>query len=148
MTTNSPENRLLALLRHMTSLPLLHGPKDVKLSPPAVALLTWIDRSPGCGVLDIAKGLRLAAPTISVGIRRLEKGGWLERRRDLQDRRARPLFLTSQGMAAMQQVRAHRTDMLKFFLSGLTSGEQEQLLDLLDRAITAMETNLVTGPEK
>ncbi len=145
MTDTPPENRLLALLRHMTTLPLMRLPEDIGLSPPAVGLLSWVDRTPGCGVLDIAKGLHLAPPTISVGIRKLEKEGWLERRRDPADRRARPLYITPKGEELMLRVRAHRAEMLKFFLSGLSPVEQDQLLDLLDRAITKMAENLGTN---
>jgi DNA-binding MarR family transcriptional regulator len=147
MTPNSPENRLLALLRHMGTLPLMRLPETVELSPPAVGLIGWVDRSPGCGVLDIAKGLHLAPPTISVGIRKLEKSGWLERRHDPNDRRARPLYLTPKGEELMQRVRAHRTQMLKFFLDGLPPTEQEQLLDLLERAISIMAENLASKHE-
>jgi DNA-binding MarR family transcriptional regulator len=136
------ENRLLSLLRHLGTLPLLHIPDDIKLSPPAIAQLAWVSRSPGCGVLDIAKGLNLSPPTVSVGINRLVKEGWLERQNDPKDQRSRPIFLTAKGEAMMAHVRQRRNEMLGFFLSGLTADEQEQLLNLLERAVTEMERKL------
>ena len=136
------ENRLVALLRKLATLPLLRTPEDIKLTPPAVALLTWVSRSPGCGVQDIAKGLNLSPPTISVGIRRLVRGGWLERRTDPNDLRARPIFLTPEGDHLVKRIREHRTDMLSFFLSGLAADEQEQLISLLEQAMTEMERKL------
>jgi DNA-binding MarR family transcriptional regulator len=139
------ENRLLALLRHLGSLPVLHIPNDVELSPPGVAQLTWVSRSPGCGVLDIAKGLRLSPPTVSVGIRRLVEAGWLEQRTDPNDLRARPIFLTKKGEELVNRMREHRAKMLRFFLSGLTEDEQEQLLELLERAIKGMERKISEG---
>jgi DNA-binding MarR family transcriptional regulator len=146
--SDSLENRLLVLLRHLGTLPLLHIPDDIKLSPPAIAQLAWVSRSPGCGVLDIAKGLNLSPPTVSVGINRLVKDGWLERQNDPKDQRARPIFLTVKGKTMMAHVRQRRSEMLKFFLSGLTADEQEQLLNLLERAVTEMERKLNgTGSE-
>ena len=138
-----PETRFINLLKHISSLPIFRLPEDVELSAPAVALISWISRSPGCGVLDIAKGLQLTPPTISVGIRRLEKEGWLERRSDPEDRRARPLFLTQKGEQLVAHVRKHRAQMLKTFLSGLTLEEQEQLLRLLERGAKALASGLV-----
>ena len=137
-----PEDRLLRLLNHMSSLPLAHAPfKEHNLTPAQFTLLGWVTRYPGCGVLDIAKGLRLAPPTVSVGIRRLARAGWLERRHDPGDRRARPLYLTPEGEKLVEKVIAHRNHILKLFLSGLALGEQEQLLDLLERGVRAVETS-------
>ena len=141
-STETPEARLLSLFRRIRSLPMSHIPEDVDLSPPAFFLLNWVSRSPGCGVLDIAKGMRLAPPTISVGTRRLVKAGWLERRQDPQDRRGKPLFLTPEGEGLIDHVRQHRYQMLNLFLSGITPDEQEQFLSLLEKAINAMEASL------
>ncbi len=139
---SNPETRLLELLQAMKSMPFLHLPEGIHLSPPAITLLGWVARSPGKGVLDIAKDLSLSPPTVSVGIRRLARGGWLERRSDPQDRRARPIYLTPKGEEVMKQVHQHRTQMLRFFLSGLSTSEQEQLVHLLERAVSSMEEAL------
>ena len=78
-------------------------------------------------------------PTVSVGVRRLIKDGWMEQRDDPNDGRARPLFLTEKGDAFVNSIRQHRTQTIKLFLSGLSTDEQEQLISLLDRAINALE---------
>jgi DNA-binding MarR family transcriptional regulator len=136
--TTSPENHLYNILRHITTLPLMQLPENIELSRPATTLLSWVSTSPGCGVVDIARGLQLSPPTISVGIRRLVKGGWLERRYDPEDRRARPIYLTPKGEEFMARLRAHQTVMFRIFLSGLNDDEQVQLLGLLERAVDAM----------
>ena len=82
----------------------------------------------------------MTPPTVSVGIRRLIKDGWIEQKSDPNDRRARPLFLTEKGQTFMDLIQEHRTQMIKRFLSGLSCNEQEQLISLLDRAISALET--------
>lgn len=142
-----PETRFVNLLKHISNLPLVHLPKDIELSPPAVAVMLWISRSPGCGVLDIAKGLGLTPPTISVGISRLESAGWLERHSDPEDRRAHPLFLTPKGEQLVGRVRAHRTSMLRIFLSALSREEQEKLLHYLERGVKALAVGVVEDNE-
>jgi len=138
-TITNPEDRLSNLLQRLSSIPIMMPPKESPLSMPQAMLVNWVARTPGCGVLDIAKGLNLTPPTVSVGIRKLVKSGWLEQREDPNDRRARPIYLTDKGQAFAAGMKAHRTDMLKQFLSGLTNDEQEQLICLLDRAVTALE---------
>ncbi len=140
--TNStqPENQMLLLLKRMSALPMMKPPSESPLSMPQVTMLNWVARSPGCGVRDIAKGLHVTPPTVSVGIRRLVQDGWLEQRSDPDDRRARPIFLTEKGGELIETIREYRTQMLKLFLSGLERDEQDQLICLLDRAITSLET--------
>jgi DNA-binding MarR family transcriptional regulator len=106
---------------------------------PQAMMVNWVARAPGCGVLDIAKGLNVTPPTISVGVRRLVKDGWLEQRMDPDDRRARPIFLTEKGDTFVETMKDHRSQLLRHFLSGLTDEEQEQLICLLDRAVSALE---------
>jgi len=134
----TPETRLSNLLRHLSTLPLLQLPDDIELSRPAITLLTWVSASPGCGVIDIAKGLQLSPPTISVGIRRLIQGDWLKRRSDPKDRRTSPIYLTPKGDDFLLRLRKHQTRMFKVFLSGLTMDEQDLLLSLLERALESM----------
>jgi len=64
---------------------------------PQLILLDWIAASPGCGIQEIATGLGLTAPTVSVGVRRLETAELLEHRPDPQDGRAIQLFLPSRA---------------------------------------------------
>ncbi len=140
MTENQkPEIQVMKLLQRMSALPMMAPPKESPISMPQAALLNRVARFPGCGVLDIAKGLNLTPPTVSVGIRRLIKDGWLERRSDPHDRRARPLYLTAKGADFVSAMNDHSTKMLKLFLSGLSNEEQEQLIGLLDRAVSALE---------
>ncbi len=135
----TPEERLLKLLQRMRAIPVLRPPQESPLSMPQVAVLRWVAQFPGCGVRDIARGLHVTPPTISVSVRRLVEDGWLEQRSDPHDRRARPLYPTAQGRQYLEVLRKHHNRMLKIFLSGLTPDEQETLIDLLGRAITALE---------
>jgi len=117
-TLMKPENRMLDLLKRMSKLPMMKPPSESPLSMPQVTMLNWVARSPGCGVREIAQGLHVTPPTISVGVRRLIKDGWLEQKNDPDDRRSRPLFLTDKGEAFVDIIQQHRAQTIKSFLSG------------------------------
>ena len=134
-----PENQMLDLLKRLRKLPMMKPPSESPLSMPQVSMLNWVARSPGCGVRDIAQGLHVTPPTVSVGVRRLVRDGWLEQKNNPDDRRVRPLFLTDKGQAFVGIIHDHRSNMIKLFLSGLAENEQGQLILLLDRAISALE---------
>jgi len=106
---------------------------------PQLALLDRAARSPGCGLQELADGLGLTAPTVSVGTHRLEEAGLLERQADPADGRAIRLFLSARGQALQQQAHTFRLDKMQRLLAGLTPDEQETLLALLERAVDAAE---------
>ncbi len=109
---------------------------------PQLALLDWIAGSPGSGIQEIAAGLELTAPTVSVGVRRLQEAGLLERRVNPQNGRAIQLFLTAEAQALCRRARSFRCEKARRLLAGLTPQEQGTLLDLLERAIAAVEADL------
>lgn len=134
------EDNLLDLFDRLRKLAFDQNPlQDSGVTMSQLALLNWVTASPGCGVQDIADGLDLTAPTVSVGVRRLEKAGLLERQPDPQDGRAIQLFLTTQGQELCQQVRAFRREKMRLLLKGLTAEESTTLVTLLEHAISTAE---------
>jgi MarR family transcriptional repressor of mexAB-oprM operon len=136
------EDRLLNLLNRLRML----GPgqpafedEDVPVTPSQLVLLDWVAESPGCGVQEMATGLGLTPPTVSVGVRRLEKAGLLERQPNPQDGRSIRLFLTSQGETLYRRAQDFRRGKVRQLLSGLTPQEQETLMELWGRALSAAE---------
>ncbi|MBN2500328.1 MAG: MarR family transcriptional regulator [Anaerolineales bacterium] len=142
MSTEMPENRLLAILKELRSLPILQPSDDFPLSPPQIALLNWVALSPGVNVLDIAHSLNVTPPTISVAARRLSEDGLLESQQDPDDRRIRRLYLTNAGQELVNQVWEHRSQTMKSFLAGLEPAEQIQLIKLLERGLRALKLSL------
>ena len=134
------EDRLLSIFGRLRKLALGQNPlADSGVTGPQLALLDWIAASQGCGVQEIATGLDLAAPTVSVGVRRLEDAGLLERQPDPQDGRAIRLSLTAQGQTLQERALAFRREKMRCVLAGLTTEEAETLLALLERALSSAE---------
>ena len=139
MTDNAPD-RLLSLFELLRKLALDQHPlQDSGVTMPQLALLDRVAASPGCGIQEVASGLGLTAPTVSVSVRRLEAAGLLERRPDPQDGRAIQLFLTAQGQALHERAHAFRRAKMQRLLAGLTTAESATLLALLEKAINAAE---------
>jgi DNA-binding MarR family transcriptional regulator len=61
----------------------------------------------------------------------LEKLGLVERRRNPADRRSHALYLTEQGLAAVEQVRAVTAEHEAEFGAGLTGAQRAELVSLL-----------------
>ncbi len=139
----SAEDRLMALLGRLRKLGLGQNPlEDAGVTMPQLALLDWVAASLGCGIQETAAGLGLTAPSVSVGVHRLEAAGLLERRPNPQDGRAIQLFLTDRGQALHQRARAFRREKMRRLLMGLTPEDRATLLALLEQAISATEEEI------
>lgn len=148
MTHAAPrrEDELLTLMERLQKLAFNQNPlRDSGVSMPQRTLLDWIVASPGCNVREVAEGLSLTAPTVSVGVRRLEDGGLVERRPDSQDGRAIQLFPTEQGQELSTIARRFRQEKMQRLLKGLTAEEGATLVTLLERAVGAAEEDAQSG---
>ncbi len=89
----------------------------------------------GDGINQAAIAERLDLEPISVCrlVDRMEAGGWVERRLDPGDRRARLIFLTDQAAPALELLRGSKETILDDALAGFTEDEKETLVALLAR---------------
>jgi DNA-binding MarR family transcriptional regulator len=139
--TSQTAERFLQIMNRMRKLGLGDSSSSTtQVSPAQMALLDWIAASDGCGVQDIAEGLGLTPPTVSVGVKRLEYSGFLKRKPNPQDKRAVQFFLTAKGQSAQQQAQGFRRKKMEIILSGLAPEEQEILLSLLEKALQTAES--------
>ena len=122
-------------------------PKEANISPSQLALINYAASNPGCGVQTMAERLRLSTPTVSIGVRQLEKSGFMERQPDPQDGRAVHLFLTPTGQELHQSTQEFRCQKFEQLLTGLTTPERTTLLDLLERAIHYVENKEQGDPK-
>jgi DNA-binding MarR family transcriptional regulator len=142
-------NKFVNLIKRLRKLGLdAYALKNVSISTAQMTLLDWISTSPGCGVQDIANALKQTAPTISVGVRKLEKSKLVERKSNPLDRRSVQFFLTPKGDVLQKQIQRYHHRKFQLLLSGLIPQEQERLLKLLEKAILIAESKLLKNEVK
>ena len=135
------QERFIGIFRRLEGLEMQNAPiKQLKLSMPQIALMRCLARMPGSHAQEVAEAMGLTAPTISVSLRKLEEEGWLHREPDPDDGRAMRHYLTEKALEAIEAVKQFRQDKVAEFLTSLTTTEQEQLLALLEKALSRLET--------
>jgi DNA-binding MarR family transcriptional regulator len=139
-TPQSTHDRLIGLFARLQSLGLgrPHIQKE-GLSLPQFGLMMCIMQTPGIRVHQVAEMLNVSTPTVSVAVRKMERLGWLRRKNDPDDKRAARLFLSAKAEIVAKQVGIRRRKYINEFMEALTGTEQDQLLSLLEKAITNME---------
>lgn len=135
------ESQFQRLLRRLREIGPGQPPfEEVGISPAQLTLLEWVAAAPGCSLQDMADGLALTPPTVSVGVRKLEEVGLLERRPNPADGRAWQFDLTKAGTTLWERVQHYRSEKTRRLLAGLTPQEQQTLLALLERALDSAES--------
>jgi DNA-binding MarR family transcriptional regulator len=84
-----------------------------------------ITQSELADVLDVEK------PTLGRLLDRLEAKGWVERRTDPADRRAKRVCLTGEVQGTMRSLRAIASDLRLAALAGLEEAERQRFVDVL-----------------
>ncbi len=138
--TKLAEERFYELMKRVRKLGLDTYPQENKtVSLSQMAFLDYIAGLPGCGVHDIASGMQLTPPTVSVSVRKMEANQLLERKPDPIDGRAVKLFLTRRGQTLQRRIKAYLTQKFRRLLAGLSPQEQDMLLQLLEKALQVAE---------
>ena len=105
-------------------------------------VLAHLQRNEGINQIGLADLLDIEAITLCRTIDRMEEGGWVERRADPNDRRARLLFLTERARPFIADMRAIAEEIYGEALAGLPADTRKTLTEIL----TAMRTNLSARP--
>ncbi len=91
---------------------------------------------------------QLTPGSVSVAIDRLEEKGWVERRNDPGDRRARIVHLTAEGERLIGEAFAKHAAALETATSGLTPEEKSEAVRLLKKLGLRAEEVLRSCPGK
>lgn len=104
------------------------------------SVLASLRRMDGAQQKTLAQRLDVAPITLARHIDRLEADGWVMRQDDVQDRRAKRVFLTDKGREILSTLQVLGAQVRQEALNGLSAADEQQLLTLLLR----MRTNLST----
>ena len=110
--------------------------EEIRMPAPQAFLLMWIYDNPGSGIVDISRGLRVAPPTITVGLHGLAAKGLVHRERSEKDRRAKVVVLTKKGQEYATKLANIRIDYMNELLSSLSENEQEIFFQIVEKIYT------------
>jgi MarR family transcriptional regulator for hemolysin len=110
-------------------------------------VLAHLQRHEGINQSGLAEILEIESITLGRLIDRMEEAGWVERRPDRNDRRARLLYMTDKVAPMMQRMHALAEETRNEALSGLSPVERDALLDQL-RRVRANLSDRVPGAAK
>ncbi len=95
--------------------------------------LSYLARNEGINQAGLADLLEIRPMTLVRQIDRMEDAGWIERRPDPGDRRARLLYLTAKAHPILGRIGTVANETRDEALAGLAPAETDQLIDLLHR---------------
>ena len=107
--------------------------QDLSLTLAQCKALSYLERHEGVSQKRLAELTELDPMSLVRILDRMEADGWVERRPDPQDRRARTLWLTKQARPVLDRIEMMARDTRAEALKGLTEDEREQLVRLLAR---------------
>ena len=110
-----------------------HNGRRLGLTRAQCRTLARIARHEGINQAGLADLLEVRPMTLVRQIDRMEDAGWIERRPDPADRRARRLFLTGKARPILGRIRAVANETRDEALAGLSPPEEAQLMALLTR---------------
>ncbi len=105
-------------------------------------LLGYLARNEGINQAGLAELLKIKPMTLVRQIDRMEEDGWIERRPDPSDRRARRLVLTDKARPIIAGIAGLSNEVRREAFTGLARDEGEDLIDLLRR----VHANLTQTP--
>jgi MarR family transcriptional regulator for hemolysin len=94
-------------------------------------VLAHLSRHEGINQSGLAEILEIENITLGRLIDRMGEAGWVERRADPKDRRARLLFMTQKVAPVMEAMRALAEETRNEALEGLPPEQRETLIDML-----------------
>jgi len=110
-----------------------------QLSPVEYAILGSLDDSPGIDQRTLAERIGMDTVSAHQSVGRLEARGLVKQTVDPDDRRARRLTLTAQGLGLRRKLRPRIAAAHARIMAPLSARERKTLTDLLGRVVDANE---------
>jgi MarR family transcriptional regulator, organic hydroperoxide resistance regulator len=110
---------------------------EIGLHGGQVSVLFELWKQDGLRQVDIAKRLRLSAPTVNKTLKGLAEVNLITSSRIDNDARSTRIFLTDRGLSIREEIEAQWLELEESVLSGLTETERLVLFDLLGKLRSA-----------
>lgn len=109
-------------------------------------VLFHLAHEPGLTQKALADAMEIAAPTLSVSVRRMEAAGLVERRPDNKDARVQRLYLTPEGEAMQLRCEQGRDFLIAAQFADFSADDIRKLSCLLGRMTRNLEAAAETLP--
>ena len=111
---------------------------DRRVEPLGMTRSQWramirLSRCEGCSQTELANELGIRKPTLGKLVERLEAKGWVERRPDPADARAKRLYLAGGAAPILEEMYAQADEVLEGIFDGLTTDDAARLNATLTR---------------
>lgn len=110
-------------------------------------VISYLDRNEGSNQAAIADFLDVEPITIVRHLDRLEEAGWIERRIDPNDRRARLIYLTEKARPILATKQELGAEMREVMLAGLSEQARSELLGHLQLIRANLTQSLNAAPD-
>lgn len=108
--------------------------RDLDLTRSQWWVMVHLIRFDGYNQTRLAEELEIGKVALGGLLDRLEARGWIERRPDPVDRRAKRVFLTESGRPLIVEMQDRARDVHRQMVRGFSPVERDQLVDLMARA--------------
>ena len=130
----------IELMERFRKIEIFGIPKmDIDLTISQLKMIGYVYNKEICRTQDIADGMELSAPTVSVAVNRLVSKGWLNKKSDPEDGRATLISVAGKSIEVFGEVRKKQIEGVKRILSSLNEEEKKSLFDLLSRIVNSFE---------
>ncbi|NLA92594.1 MAG: MarR family transcriptional regulator [Spirochaetales bacterium] len=117
---------------------------EAGLHPSQYHLLTLLNASQGLSQHEIAKQLLMKPSTLTIMLRRLERDGMVEKKRDTEDKRVFRIYLSPSGEERLQEGNRKFAQLEEELYRNFSPSDR----DLLERLATLMRDNLLNSLSK
>lgn len=102
--------------------------------------LMYIARNGVCTQNSIAEAMEISAAAVAVSLKKLEKGGYVEKRSSQSDGRSNWIALTEKGEDVVKQSTHMFEQVDKKMFESLTEEEQQALHEIMERIIDNLKS--------
>lgn len=88
---------------------------------------------------ELAELLEVTPATITNMVKRMEKAGFVQRKKDLSDERVKRVWLTEQGQGKVQDLHDVMMHLQSVSFGNFTDEEKEQFRHLMEKILTNLE---------
>ena len=101
--------------------------------------LMHIAKNGSCTQNSIAEAMEISAATVAVSLKKLEKGGYIEKQISRSDGRSNVIGLTKKGEDVVEKSKTMFEEVDQAMFASITEQEQEQLHNYMERIINNLK---------